>query len=278
MIIKMGKFNEQTAAEFARKVRVDAARVLNRTHDSHIGGGYSSIDILSVLYTSVLDIKDLDSPNRDIFILSKGHIAASYYAVLAHAGIIPMQDLEKHIQNGSYYAGHTRKYRTAGVRGVEMSAGSLGHGANMGAGMAYAKKLKGYAGTVYVLMGDGECNEGSVWEAAMFAAKLRLGNLVYIIDRNRLQSYGSDVEVCDMGDLADKFKSFGCHVIGIDGHNYSQIYRALTTASGRNQAAPTVVVADTVKGKGVSFMENRLEWHFKSPNDEQLGIILEELG
>lgn len=273
----MGKFNEQVAAEFAKNVRKDVARVLNRTHDSHIGGGYSAIDILSVLYTAVLNIKDLDSPDRDIFILSKGHIAASYYTVLAHAGIIPMENLQEHICNGSYYAGHTRKYKTAGVRGVEMSAGSLGHGANVGAGMAYAKRLKNYDGAVYVLMGDGECNEGSVWEAAMFAAKMRLGNLVYIIDRNRLQSYGSDVEVCDMGDMADKFKSFGCHVIEIDGHDYAQIYRALSTAHGRNQAAPVVIVANTVKGKGVSFMENRLEWHFKSPSDEQLEIILKEI-
>lgn len=267
-------------AEFARKVRVDVAKVLNRTHDSHIGGGYSSIDILAVLYKKVLGLNrdNLEDPDRNVFILSKGHIAASFYVTLAHAGIIPMEDLEKHTADGEYYAGHTRKYQTNGVRGVEMSAGSLGHGAGMGAGMAYAKRCQGLSGNVYVLMGDGECNEGSVWEAAMFASKFQLSNLVLIVDRNRLQSYGSDKEVMDMGDMGAKFAAFGCQVMEIDGHDYNQIYRALMTGVSRNPAKPTVIIANTVKGKGASFMENRLEWHFKSPNDEQLQIILEEQG
>lgn len=273
------KWNEEVA-EFARQVRVDVAKVLNRTHDSHIGGGYSSIDILAVLYTKVLGLNqdNLDDPNRNVFILSKGHIAASFYVTLAHAGIIPMEDLEKHTMDGENYAGHTRKYQTNGVRGVEMSAGSLGHGAGVGAGMAYAKRCQGLEGNVYVLMGDGECNEGSVWEAAMFAAKFQLSNLVLIVDRNRLQSYGSDKEVMDMGDMGEKFAAFGCQVMEIDGHDYNQIYRALMTGVSRNPAKPTVIIANTIKGKGASFMENRLEWHFKSPNDEQLQIILEEQG
>jgi transketolase len=267
-------------AEFARRVRRDVAKVLHRTNDSHIGGGYSSIDILAVLYCRVLHLtkENLDDPNRNVFILSKGHIAASFYTTLAHAGLIPMEDLDKHIVNGTVYAGHTRKYQTNGVRGVEMSAGSLGHGANVGAGMAYAKRCQGLEGNVYVLMGDGECNEGSVWEAAMFAAKFQLSNLVLIIDRNRLQSYGSDKEVLDMGDMGAKFAAFGCQVMEIDGHDYDQIYRALATGVSRNPAKPTVIIANTIKGKGASFMENRLEWHFKSPNQEQLQQILEEQG
>lgn len=265
-------------AEFARQVRVEAAKILNRTNDSHIGGGYSSIDILAVLYQKILKLtpENLDDPNRNIFLLSKGHIAASHYTVLALSGLIPPEDLALHVADGSFYAGHTRKFQTSGVRGVEMSAGSLGHGAGVGAGMAYAKRLQGLLGNVYVLMGDGECNEGSVWEAAMFAAKFQLSNLVLIIDRNRLQSYGSDKEVLDMGDLAAKFESFGCQVMEIDGHDYDAIYRSLSTAVSRNPAKPAVIVAHTVKGKGASFMENRLEWHFKSPNDEQLLQILEE--
>ena len=273
------KSNEEVA-EFARKVRIKVAKILNITHDSHIGGGYSSIDILAVLYNKVLNLnlENLDDPNRDIFILSKGHIAASFYTTLAYAGIIPMEDLEKHVVDGEVYAGHTRKYQTNGVRGVEMSAGSLGHGAGVGAGMAYAKRCRGLDGNVYVLMGDGECNEGSVWEAAMFAAKFQLSNLVLIVDRNRLQSYGSDKEVLDMGNMANKFSAFGCQTVEIDGHNYDQIYRALMTATARNKAKPTVIIANTIKGKGASFMENRLEWHFKSPNDEQLQKILEEQG
>lgn len=273
----MDKSNYKDIEEFARSVRREVAKVLHRTHDSHIGGGYSSIDILSVLYTRVLNITpdNLDDPNRDVFILSKGHIAASFYTVLAHKGIIPMSDLDKHVIDGTDYAGHTRRYV---VPGVEMSAGSLGHGANVGMGMAYAKRCMGYDGNVYVLMGDGECNEGSVWEAAMAAARFSLSNLVLIVDRNRLQSYGSDLEVLNMNDMAAKFRSFGCNVQEIDGHNYGQILKSLMTATARMPSAPGVIVANTVKGKGVSFMENRLEWHFKSPNDEQLKTILEELG
>ncbi|MCI9377220.1 MAG: transketolase [Eubacterium sp.] len=267
-------------AEFARKIRIDTAKILNRTNDSHIGGGYSSIDIMAVLYKKILCLSpnNLEDPNRNVFILSKGHIAASMYATLANAGIISMDDLNKHIVDGECYAGHTRKYQTKGVRGVEMSAGSLGHGPGVGAGMAYAKRCQGLEGNVYVLMGDGECNEGSVWETAMFAAKFQLSNLVLIIDRNRLQSYGSDKEVLDMGDMRSKFESFGCHAVEIDGHNYDQIYQALTMGVSRNPAKPTVIIANTIKGKGASFMENRLEWHFKSPNDEQLQMILEEQG
>lgn len=263
--------------EFARKVRLDVAHVLHRTHDSHIGGGYSSIDILSVLYTKILNLtKDnLTDPNRNVFILSKGHIAATMYTVLAHSGIIPMGDLDKHVVNGTDYAGHTRRYV---VPGIEMSAGSLGHGAGVGAGMAYAKRVQGYSGNVYVLMGDGECNEGSVWEAVMFAAKFQLSNLVLIVDRNRLQSYGSDKDVLDMGDMAAKFAAFGCHAMEIDGHNYDEIYRALMTGTARNPSKPTVIIANTIKGKGGSFMEDKLEWHFKSPNDEQIKILEKELG
>lgn len=268
--------NYKDIKQFASNVRREVAKVLSRTHDSHIGGGYSSIDILSVLYTRILNINkdNLDDPNRDVFILSKGHIAASFYTVLAYKGIIPFSDLDKHVVDGENYAGHTRRYV---VPGVEMSAGSLGHGANVGIGMAYAKRCMGYGGNVYVLMGDGECNEGSVWEAAMCAARFSLSNLVLIIDRNRLQSYGSDVEVMNMGDLAHKFRSFGCNVQEIDGHDYGQILKALMTSTARMPSVPTVVVANTTKGKGVSFMENKLEWHFKSPNDEQLEIILKEL-
>jgi len=273
------KVTSKDSVEFARQVRLDVADILHRTHDSHIGGGYSSVDVLSVLYTRVLHLttSNLDDPNRNLCLLSKGHIAATFYTVLAHAGLIPMADLQKHVQDGEVYAGHTRKFQTRGVRGVEMSAGSLGHGANVGVGMAYAKRCMGLDGNVYVLMGDGECNEGSVWEAAMLAAKLQLSNLVLIVDRNRLQSYGSDKEVLDMGDLGAKFAAFGCQVMDIDGHDHDAIYRALMTGTSRNPAKPTVIIAHTIKGKGASFMENRLEWHFKSPNDKQLAQIRKEL-
>lgn len=264
------------SAEFARQARIEVAKVLNKSNDSHIGGGYSSMDILAVLYTRILNVSNLNDPNRDVFILSKGHIAASFYTVLALAGILHMEDLSKHIVNGTNFAGHTRKYLTSGVAGVEMSAGSLGHGANVGAGMAYAKRLQRLEGNVYVLMGDGECNEGSVWEAAALSSKLQLSNLVLIIDRNRLQAYGKDKEVLDMGDLAEKFRAFGCDSVAIDGHNHELLFRELSLATSKNPAKPKVIVAETIKGKGASFMENRLEWHFKSPNDEQLQQIIKE--
>lgn len=263
--------------EFARIVRLDVARINARTRDSHIGGGYSAVDIMAVLYTRILNLskENLEDPNRNVFILSKGHIATTMYATLAHAGIIPMEELTKHLVNGENYAGHTRKEMTPGV---EMSAGSLGHGSCMGCGMAYAKKVQHLEGNVYVLMGDGECNEGSVWESAMFAARFKLSNLVLIVDHNHLQAYGRDEQVLDMGDLVSKFKSFGCNAISVDGHDYEQLEKVLKTCTNNKEGKPTVIVAETIKGKGVSFMENRLEWHFKSPSEEQLIQIEEELG
>lgn len=261
--------------EFARAVRTHVAGTLSRTRDSHIGGGYSSADILAVLYTRILGLtkENLDDPNRNVFLLSKGHIAATYYTTLAYAGLIPMEDLELHLTDGGNYAGHTRRYV---VPGVELSAGSLGHGPCVGAGMAYAKRCLGHEGRVFVLMGDGECNEGSVWEAAMCAARFSLNHLVLIVDRNGLQSYGSDEQVMRMGDLAEKFRAFGCNAVDVDGHDYEALQTVLSHA-GEGEARPTAVIAHTVKGKGVSFMENRLEWHFKSPNEEQLAQALEEL-
>ena len=263
--------------EFARRVRIDVAKINCRTRDSHIGGGYSAVDIMSVLYTKILHIsrENLVDPDRNIFILSKGHIATTMFTVLAHAGLIPYEDLDKHLVNGEDYAGHVRKYT---VPGVEMSAGSLGHGSCVGCGMAYAKRIQRYKGNVYVLMGDGECNEGSVWESVMFASRFQLSNLVLIVDRNHFQAYGSDEAVLNMGNLEEKFKSFGCRTVTIDGHDYKRIQDELEHGRDESPGPPTVIIADTVKGKGISFMENRLEWHFKSPSEEQLKIILEELG
>ena len=263
--------------EFARRVRIDVAKINCRTRDSHIGGGYSAVDIMSVLYTKILHIsrENLVDPDRNIFILSKGHIATTMFTVLAHAGLIPYEDLDKHLVNGEDYAGHVRKYT---VPGVEMSAGSLGHGSCVGCGMAYEKRIQRYKGNVYVLMGDGECNEGFVWESVMFASRFQLSNLVLIVDRNHFQAYGSDEAVLNMGNLEEKFKSFGCRTVTIDGHDYKRIQDELEHGRDEFPGPPTVIIADTVKGKGISFMENRLEWHFKSPSEEQLKIILEELG
>lgn len=261
--------------DFAREVRKRVAPILCRTRDSHIGGGYSSADILAVLYTRILhlDIEELDNPERNVLILSKGHIAATFYTTLACAGLISMDSLERHLIDGDNFAGHTRRYV---VPGVEMSAGSLGHGPGVGAGMAYAKKCQKLGGRVFVLMGDGECNEGSVWEAIMGAARFGLNNLVFIVDRNGLQSYGSDEQVMRMRDLRKKFEDFGCKAIDVDGHDYLALEQVLQETKD-NDTRPLAIVAHTIKGKGVSFMEDRLEWHFKSPNEEQLVQALEEL-
>ncbi len=261
---------------FATQVRKDVASMTNKTRDSHIGGGYSSIDIMTVLYKCFLDLspQHLDDPGRNIFILSKGHIAASMYAVLARMGILPVSALSAHLQDGGNLPGHIRRHVTPGV---EMSSGSLGHGPGVAAGMAYAKRIKHLPGKVYVLMGDGECNEGSVWEAVMLAVRHQLSNLILIVDRNRLQSYGSDQDVLNLGDLSSKFQSFGCRTDEIDGHDFRQITRALEQAGDNASDVPTVIIANTIKGKGVSYMENRLEWHFKSPDDAQLEAALREL-
>jgi len=263
--------------EFARAVRMHVAEILCRTHDSHIGGGYSSADILAVLYTRILGLTpdNLEDPDRNVFLLSKGHIAATFYTTLACAGLIPMEDLALHVADGENYAGHTRRFV---VPGVEMSAGSLGHGPGLGAGVAYAKRIQDNGGRVFVLLGDGECNEGSVWESVMLAVRLSLENLILIVDRNRLQSYGSDEQVLNLGDLSEKFCAFGCRVEAVDGHDYAALEDCFSRAGLDGDPRPTVVIAHTVKGKGVSFMENRLEWHFKSPNPEQLAQALEELG
>lgn len=265
-----------SSEEFAKNVRMEVAKINCRTMDSHIGGGYSATDILAVLYTKILHIDrdNLDDPNRNIFILSKGHIATTMYVTLAYAGIIPYEDLEKHLVCGERYAGHIRKFFTPGI---EMSSGSLGHGSCVGCGMAYAKKVRGLGGNVFALLGDGECNEGSVWESVMVASRFELSNLVLIIDRNRLQAYGREEDVLNMGDLTDKFRSFGCEAIEVDGHNHKELYETFSSIDNYSRNKPVAIVANTTKGKGVSFMENKLEWHFKSPNEEQLDLALKEL-
>jgi transketolase len=182
--------------------------------------------------------------------------------------------LDSYIKNGSDLAGHVRKLV---VPGVECSAGSLGHGLPVATGIGYGNRVNGSPGRVFVLMGDGECNEGSVWEAAMLAAFHRLSNIVAIVDRNKLQSYSSDEKVLNMGDIGEKFRAFGWRTVDISGHDIPLLINTLQNACMDVPAPPMAVIAHTIKGKGVSFMENKLEWHFKSPNDEELAIGLREL-
>lgn len=261
---------------FSRELRCDVIKILHRSKDSHIGTCFSCIDILSVLYNEILNINpnEPEMKERDLFFMSKGHGAAAMYATLARKGYFSLDLLESYCVNGSDFAGHVRRFV---VPGIDFSSGSLGHGLSVATGVAYANRLSKNPGKVFVLMGDGECNEGSVWESAMFASKHNLSNIIAIVDRNNLQCYGSDDEVLKMGNLGEKFEAFGWKAVDVDGHDISELIEVFKKLYSEDRNKPVVVIAHTVKGKGVSFMENKLEWHFKSPNDEQLILGLEEL-
>jgi transketolase len=232
-------------------------------------------DLLAVLYGQVLrmDASRPDWPERDRFILSKGHGAAILYAVLAERGFFPKDWLETFFQDGTKLAGHITHY---GVPGVEVSTGSLGHGLPIGCGIALAGKRADKAFRVFVMLSDGELDEGSNWEAILFAPQHRLDNLVVIVDYNKIQSFGNVKEVLDLDPLADKWRAFRWRVREIDGHDHQQIQNALIQVPFE-PGRPSVIIAHTVKGKGVSFMENQLAWHYKSPNAEELARALAEV-
>lgn len=262
-------------AEKAKELRRMIIQTLHDANGSFSGGSLSSIDLLTVLFHGImrLDPVGTKARDRDMFILSKGHCSSALYVSLVSAGIMPADALKTYGRNGSVLGIHPKK---DSYPGVEVSSGSLGHGLALGSGSALAAKILHSDAKVFVLMGDGECNEGSVWENAAFASRQNLDNLIVMVDRNRLQGCGTDQQVLNYGDMAEKFRAFGFRTLEIDGHDYSQIETALrfaTQAGGK----PTAIIANTVKGKGVSFMENRLEWHYKSPNDEQLAQAMEEL-
>ena len=261
--------------EFAKAIRAHALRMTHRARAAHIGACLSMADLLAVLYGKVLRIDPVksDRPDRDRFILSKGHGAAALYAALAGAGFFPVEWLDTYCQDGSKLAGHV----TYGVPGVEVSTGSLGHGLPIGCGMALAGKLEGHQYRVFVLLSEGDCDEGATWEAALFAPQHSLDNLIAIVDYNKIQAFGTMKEVLDLEPLADKWRACGWAALEIDGHNYEQIEDALTGVP-LEPGKPSIIIAHTLKGKGISFMENRLAWHYKSPNDEQLALALAELG
>jgi transketolase len=265
----------KSSASLARSIRSHALEMVHRADASHIGTCLSMADILAVLYDAVLRIDPAqpDWVDRDRFILSKGHGAAALYAVLAERGYFPMQWLDTYCQNDSHLTGHITSHA---VPGVDVSTGSLGHGLAIGCGLALASKRDRRPYRVFVMLSDGECDEGSTWEAALFAPHHRLDNLVTIIDYNKIQSFGSVKEVLDLEPLADKWRSFGWVTREIDGHDYAQIESTLGSIPFE-PGKPSCVIAHTVKGKGVSFMENQLAWHYKSPNDDQLAQALAEL-
>ena len=232
-------------------------------------------DLLAVLYGSVLRVDPArpQDPHRDRFVLSKGHACSALYAVLAERGFFPRELLDTFYLDGTSLAGHV----TTGVPGVEVSTGSLGHGLPVAAGMALALKRDDSPARVFALLSDGECDEGSTWEAALFAPHHRLDNLTVIVDFNKIQSLGTVEEVMRLEPFADKWRAFGWHVREIDGHDLAAVEATLTALpfeSGR----PSCVIAHTVKGKGVSFMEDRLLWHYHAPSEDDVKKALEELG
>ncbi len=261
----------------ANEMRCDIVRMIANAGSGHPGGSLSCIDILTALYFGGVlkhNPKEPKMEGRDWFFLAKGHAAPALYAVLAHAGYFPREELMTLRKLGSRLQGHPD---SSLVPGVEVSTGSLGQGLSIAAGTAAGLSLDGKPGCVFALLGDGECEEGQVWEAAMFAAHRSLGNLVAIIDRNGLQIDGRTSEVCDPADIAAKFSAFGWEVCTVDGHSMEQLTRTLSACKAETCGKPHAVIANTVKGKGVSFMENQAGWHGKAPNAEQLSVALADL-
>ncbi len=262
-------------AKIAHELRLTLIDMVYKAGSGHCGGSLSICEILSVLYYTELNIDAANpkDPNRDRFVLSKGHAAPALYAILAKKGFFPKGELDKLRKSGSILQGHPDMKK---VPGVEMSSGSLGMGISCGIGMALAGRLDSLSYRVYVLTGCGELDEGQNWEAFMAGAKYGLDNLVVIVDYNRVQLDGSNNEIMPLGDLCRKITSFDWNVLECDGHNIPQILEALREAK-QKKGRPSAIVIHTVKGKGVSFMEHRHEWHGKPLNDEDYAHAMAEL-
>jgi transketolase len=263
----------QESVELADRVRRHIVDMTNRGNSSHVASALSCTDIVAVLYSGVLKVRPLQPRwgERDRFVLSKGHAGAAVYATLAECGFFPVEWLERHYSDGSKMSGHVSH---KGIPGVEVSTGSLGHGLPIAAGMAYAAKLDRRSWRTVCVMSDGECDEGSNWEAILFAAHHKLTNLMAIVDYNKIQSLGTVAETLALEPFADKWRAFGWEVAEIDGHNHDDLRAALKPA-GQHQ--PKVVIAHTTKGKGVSFMENSVLWHYRSPQGEEYEAAIKEL-
>jgi len=258
----------------ARRIREHALRMTSTGGGSHIGAIYSCADILAVLYGGILrvDPKAPRSPERDRFVLSKGHAGAGLYATLAERGFFPVAKLETHYQDGSELSGHVSHK----IPGVDLSTGSLGHGLSVAAGMAYAARLDRRPHRVFCLLGDGECDEGSVWEAILFAAHHGLDNLVAVVDYNRIQGIAPVSDVIRLAPFRDKWAAFGWNVREVDGHSHEALTEAFTQVPFLD-GQPSCVLAHTIKGKGVSFMENTVLWHYRVPRGAEFALALAEL-
>lgn len=255
--------------EIAKKIRRNIINIANSSKSAHVGSSLSCVDILTTLYFDVLKLDTWEK--RDIFILSKGHAAMSLYSTLEVKGIITKKQLLGYYQNNGTLPAHLDKFT---ARGIEASAGSLGHGYNMAIGIAYGFKLKNSTRKVYTLIGDGESQEGSIWEGALYAPKYCLDNLTVVLDYNNLQGYGRACELCNYEPIKDKWEAFGWNVIEVDGHNFSQLKKAFYK---KTNDKPKIIIAHTVKGKGISYMEDKLIWHYYIVTDELKKQAMEEL-
>lgn len=260
--------------KLSRKIRINVLKMVNSGKSSHVASVFSMVDILSVLYGHILKF-DKDKPRwkkRDRLILSKGHAGAGIYATLAEVGFFPLDKLKTHYLNGSYLSGHVSHL---GINGVEFSTGSLGHGLSVAAGIALAGKINNSQFKVYTIISDGECDEGSNWEAILFSSHFKLNNLTVIIDRNKYQSIKKTEDTISLEPLSDKWKAFGWDVIEVDGHNFIELVNSFESSS--KTPKPVCIIANTIKGKGVSFMENNILWHYRSPQGDEFSKALLEL-
>lgn len=261
--------------EIGQELRITGLNMVKCAHSGHIGGAFSLSEIMAVLYFEKMNIRPEEPrwEDRDRFVLSKGHATVALYPTLATRGYFPMEDLKTFRHIDSYLSGHAEMTQ---VPGVDMSTGSLGQGISTAVGMAVAAKQLGKSYTTYAVIGDGELAEGQIWEACMYAGAKKLDNLIIILDSNKVQLDGTIREILDTGDLESKFASFGFNVISIDGHDVKQIAEAID-AGKATKGKPTIIIANTVKGKGISFMEGKCRWHGKTPCEEEFNTAFEEL-
>jgi transketolase len=257
-------------------IRRDAVEMTHLSGGSHIASILSMADLLAVLYSDIANVnpKNPNMKNRDKVILSKGHAGAGIYSALANMGFFSREILKTHYANGSNLSGHVSH---KGVPGVEFSTGSLGHGLSLGAGLAFGAKLNNSAERIFVILGDGECDEGAIWEAALISNHFKLNNLIAIVDYNKMQSLDYVENTISLHPLDKKWEAFGWNVINVDGHNHAELLHSYKL-SLNNKEKPTVIIANTIKGKGISFMENNILWHYRFPHEgEEYNNSLKEL-
>jgi len=266
------KFN--SSLELAKEIRKKSLQMVVSSGASHIGSALSIADILSVLYLDILNINrfNLKDPKRDMFILSKGHACVSVYATLGLLDFFPISELDSYGKNDSNFMNHISHK----VPGVEFSTGSLGHGLPFATGKALASKILNKKNKIFVILGDGELDEGSNWEALLFASHHKLDNLIAIVDYNNLQSLTTVKDTLNLEPLKDKFESFGSHVIDVNGHDHLALNKVIKEAIDIKDK-PVVIIANTIKGKGVSYMENKVKWHYSTPNDAELETAINEI-